>query len=284
MAILLLFSCTPDPIDIEIPSFQPKLVVASQIIPNQVMVVGLSMSFSALSNAENQGDTANSNFLDSVLVEHALVTVSYSGKTDTLYKVQPGIYVSLNTLQQDYGVYTLYVKDSVSGNEVTATSVILPKVSFDNVTPIITKNPGDTVIQVQYSFTDIPGVDNWYVVNYYVKKPEADSTSFDLNTFNSIGSSQLLSSFELLSDKTFGGPAYSKTTTLEGAAPSDTIAVAVSNISEGYYKFLTAYKRTRTILNQLTGEPITYPSNVYNGYGYFSTHYPDIRVFDLKQY
>jgi hypothetical protein len=65
---------------------------------------------------------------------------------------------------------------------------------------------------------------------------------------------------------------------------SDTIGVSVSNISQGYYEFLDLYGRAGSPLTQITGEPIDYPTNVTNGYGYFTTHVPDLHVFDLNEY
>jgi hypothetical protein len=279
----LVYSCSPEPIDIVLPPFESKLVIATQIIPQQFMVVGVSRSFSALDNAQNNGDSASQNFLDSLAVTRALVTISYSGRIDTLFLVQPGIYVSLNTLQVDYGVYTLMVRDSSTGQSISSTSTILPKVAFTNVFPVLQKTEKDTSIRVEYSFTDRPGEDNWYVVNFYIKKSGED-THFDLNAFNSIGSSQLLSNFELLSDKTFEQDTFKSTSILYEASPSDSIAISISNISEGYFQFLNAYKKSGNFFNQITGEAINYPTNIINGYGYFNTHYPDIKVFDLKNY
>lgn len=278
---LLLFSaCVPKPIDIEVEPAQPKLVVASQIIPGRIMIIGLTKSFSALSEAV-QGDTVPEEFLNNTLVSDAFVTVSYFGKIDTLTMLSPGIYASINTLQYDYGVYTLYAKDPSSGLEITAESNIHPKVDFDTVYPVITRTPGDTTIKVHFEFDDLTEK-NWYAINYYVKRNTG--TGFDINRIFSVGSNKVLTELELLSDLTFENSHHIGETQLSGIHPTDTIAVSIANISEGYYQFLTAYKRAGGLFNQLTGEPVNYPSNVINGYGYFNTHYPDIRIFDLHHY
>ncbi len=276
---LLLSACLPKPIDIEIEGHRPTLVVSSQIIPGQTMIVALTRSFSALSNS-TQGDTVASNFLDNVLVSDALVTVSYLGETDTLYMLTSGIYISTNTLQYSYGTYSLYAKDPATGMEITAESSLLPKVPFDTVYPVITRNPGDTTVRVEFEFSDLPEK-NWYAINYYVKR---SGTGFDINRIFSVGSNKVLTELELLSDLTFDDNVYSNETQLSGIGPTDTIAVAIANISEGYYQFLTAYKRAGGLFNQITGEPVNYPSNVIKGHGYFNTHYPDIKVFDLHNY
>jgi hypothetical protein len=276
---MLLSACLPKPIDIGIEPYQPKLVVASQIIPGKTMIVALTKSFSALSNS-TQGDTVPAHFLDSVLVSNALVTVSYLGNTDTLWMVTPGIYASINTLQYSYGTYSLYAKDPATGLEISAVSTLLPKVSFDTVYPAITRLPGDTSIKVKFEFNDL-SEKNWYAINYYVKR---HGTGFDINSIFSVGSNKILTELELLSDLTFSDPHYVGETLLSGIGPTDTIAVSIANISEGYFQFLTAYKRAGGLFNQITGEPVNYSSNVINGHGYFNTHYPDVRIFDLHHY
>ena len=59
--------------------------------------------------------------------------------------------------------------------------------------------------------------------------------------------------------------------------------ILLSNISEGYYQFLKSRERSGNLLSDITNEPVNYPSNVNNGLGYFNTHYPSIRFFDLKE-
>lgn len=276
---IVLSACLPKPIDIELEPFQPKLVVSSQIIPGKVMIVALTKSFSALSNS-TQEDTVPSNFLDSVLVSDAIVTVSYLGTTDTLFMVTPGIYASINTLQYNYGVYNLFAKDPATGLEITAQSTLLPKVEFDTAYPVITRNPGDTTIKVKFEFEDLPEK-NWYAINYYVKRI---GTGIDVNSIFSAGSNKILTELELLSDLTFNNTNVIGETLLSQIGPTDTIAVSIANISEGYFQFLTAYKRAGGLFNTLTGEPVNYKSNVIGGHGYFNTHYPDVRIFDLKDY
>ena len=88
----------------------------------------------------------------------------------------------------------------------------------------------------------------------------------------------------MLSDKEMSGGLYEEVRKLHNVKRTDTIAVTLSNISEGYYKFLSTYLKSGNIINQITGEPIDYPTNVNNGYGYFSAHYPDVKIFDLGKY
>lgn len=274
----LTIGCTPDPITIELENHQSKLVVSAQIIPDQYMFVSLTKSFSALSDA----NTLSQEFLDQTLVENAFVTVSYLNEIDTLSMVAPGIYGSDSTLQYDYGTYTLYARDVESGMEVLATESINPLVVFDTISPFLDKTTSDTMVYIDFSFTDISGIDNWYVINYYKKLDTIQETSLDINNYFNRGTNQL-NEFELVSDKTIEGGIYHSRKLLN-VNPNDTIAVTLSNISEGYFRFLHTYLKAGDAVNQISGEPINYPTNVTNGYGYFSAHYPDAHIFYLKDY
>ncbi len=63
-------ACTPEPIDIDIPQADPKLVVYSQALPDQALIVTLSKSFSALSTPNDDNvdstktDSLNNAFLN----------------------------------------------------------------------------------------------------------------------------------------------------------------------------------------------------------------------------
>jgi hypothetical protein len=279
----MLFGCVPKPIDIDVKAADPKLVLASQVIPNQIMIVSLTRSFSAL---EGQGiqddDSLNNDFLDKILVENAFVTITYFGTVDTLFMISPGVYASINTLQYSYGTYTIYAKDPQTGEEINATTQLIPQVQFDTIYPQVIKNPGDTVIKVNYTFHDDPNAENYYVVNY-IRKSNSNSP-LDINQVFSQGSNGIIKEFELLDDNSFTNSIYNVSKELEEATPHDSIAVMLSHISKGYFEYLNAFKKSGAIINQLTGEPINYPTNVNNGYGYFNAYYPTTRIFDLNNY
>jgi hypothetical protein len=278
-----MISCTPDPIDLKLPQETAKLVVSSQIVPHQTMFVSLTRSFSALSNAISSDNQVNSSFLDNLLVKDAFVTVSYFGKTDTLEMIAPGVYGSANILQYEYGTYTLFAKDPSTGQSISATTQINPLVRFDTLTAKVQKNINDTSVTVGYSFHDVPGINNWYVINYYVKRDSISGANLDIANYFKQGSNKL-NEFELLSDKIFENGIYNGSRNLHKLKATDTIAITLSNISEGYFKFLHTYLNSGNVINQISGEPVNYPTNVINGYGFFSAHYPDVRIIDLNEY
>jgi hypothetical protein len=240
------------------------------------MIVGLSRSFSPFENPAL--NNVSDEFYNNVIVENALVTVQYLAQIDTLSMISSGVYTSDLTLSYNYGDYTLHVKDKIGNQEISAISTMLPKVLFDTVSPVILNN----VITINYSLTDNnKELRNWYVISYY-NKALSGNINMDINNFFDRGTNEF-QDMQLISDLDFTNNKYFGTMQLD-VSPEDTIAVVLSNISEGYFKFLQLYQKTNGVTGQISGEPVTYPTNVKNGYGYFNTHNPDIAIFDLNNY
>lgn len=277
----LLLSCEPQPIPITLAEPPAKLVVSSQIIPDRVMLVGLTRTFGTL-EAAAQGDSLTDAFLEKILVDSALVTVGYGDKTDTLEMISPGVYAGANVLQETDGSYTLYAHDPKTGETVTATSVMQREVRFDRVTPEVVYRDGEATVEISYAFRDDPTVPNWYLVNFY-RKVSLGREQLDINNYFERGSNEQVE-FDLISDENLKDPEYAALRRLEAVNASDTIAVSIANVSRGYYEFLSLYKRAGNVLTRVSGEPVDYPTNVVNGYGYFTTQVPDIRFFDLNEF
>ena len=70
----------------------------------------------------------------------------------------------------------------------------------------------------------------------------------------------------------------------DGLKHDDSIAVTLSNISKNYYNYLVLRNESGSLYNQLNLEPLNYPTNVVNGYGFFNAHIPDIYFDDLSLY
>ncbi|TND10562.1 MAG: hypothetical protein FD123_204 [Bacteroidetes bacterium] len=276
------WSCLPPPIDIDVKPADPKMVIASQVLGNQGLIVGLTRSYSPL-DTSGSNDSVSSNLLNSILVSNAIVTVSYLSSVDTLYMASPGLYINLFVQLYDDVTYTLHAKDPATGEEVSAVTTLEPQITFDTVYPFIERLASDTFVHFHYTLTDFPNDENYYVVNF-VKKVQGDST-FDIGTVFAQGNNQLLTEFDLLDDQAFDANGrLTKDTWVRSLGQTDTSAAVVSHISKGYYEFLTAYKRSGSVFNQLTGEPINYPTNVNGGHGYFTMHRQQAFIFDLNLY
>lgn len=280
ISLLMILSCRPDPIDIKLDVYEPDIVVASQIVPNYVMMVGLTRSFTILSNAgyESEGDAE---MFANLLIDSALVVVESMSGIDTLYMISPGLFASINELEQTGGAYHLKVIDYNLNKVAIATSIMQQNVPLDTVIPSLHTEGEDTTIDVYVLFKDIPNQSNFYVLSVYSRN--ANKGGLDVNTFFENGSNNIEYQ-ELIDDKNKNGKMLERSFNLPTVSPNDSLMVLLSNISEGYFRFLESRERSGNPLSEITNEPVNYPSNIDNGLGYFNTHYPSIRLFDLKEF
>jgi Domain of unknown function (DUF4249) len=274
-------SCVPDPIDIDVKPADPKLCISSVVLGNNGIVIGLTRSYSPLQQSPDS-DTLGQELVDQILVSGATVTISYGNQLDTLIEVSPGIYTNLFTTITEGMTYTVRASDSYLNEEVWAATIMQPEAIFDTVYPYIDRTTTDSLVHFKFTMYDNIATQNFYVVNF-IKKVQGDST-FDINSVFAAGSNEVLTEFELYDDQAFTNGVLNKDVIVFSAEQTDTVAVTVSEISQGYYEFLTAMKRSSSIFNQLTGEPITYPSNVEGGFGYFTMHRVRSTLFDLNLY
>ncbi len=272
-----LFSCEPDPIEIVLPPHEAKLVIATQVFPERYMVVQVSKSFSSLAGP---GDNIanDSTLLKNLLVEHALVQVSYNGQTETLKHLRNGLYYSTKILQNFRQTYTLFVKDSVSGLECRAATEMLAPIAFDKVEPQVKRTASDTTMALHYSLSD-PGPER----NFFLITLVGASRKNVIPWQGPKSLNQIREQLILLDDSQFTNGKFSKTENLT-VQSSDTLVVAISNISEPYYRYLELYQKSNGFINQLTGEPINLPSNIQNGYGFFNAHNPTAHVFRMSDW
>src|SRR5687767_1524432 len=71
---LLISSCIPDPLEVEnVPKVKPQIVVSTQIIPNQSLVVFLTKTVGAL---EASDDSDPQDLLDQLAVNDAVITLT----------------------------------------------------------------------------------------------------------------------------------------------------------------------------------------------------------------
>jgi hypothetical protein len=282
--VLLVYSCRPVPLDIDVKPQAPKLIVASQIIPSTVMAVLLTRSFSALEQGTFVSGTGevSPDFIDKIIVQNAVVTVSYGNIIDTLYAVDtiPGVYISAKTLQIPHQTYTLHVYDPKLNESVSAQTQMLPAVKIDTVFPV---GKTDSTVSLKFRFTDLPG-QNWYLFNVYKASKKSGVANLDVNTVPfAVGENQLLQS-QLITDLVYNQNQIELITTVPGVSPSDTIGVTFANITEGHFLFLSAQSGTGDLFGQFFHEPVNIPTNVVNGFGYFSAYDPDVKVIDLNKY
>lgn len=287
LSISSFWSCRPEPLEIDIPIQEPQVVVFSQIIPGEFMTISLTKTISALDFNEEEGDSLNQNLLNNLLETGATVTISYRDITDTLFEIPSnttgmgtGVYVSLQTPQYINEEYTLNVTTK-EGKKLSSKSLMLPLVEFEEVTPIIKRTSDDTLVTVNFKIVDLPE-DNWYMLNFYTNG-DGGQQGIDLNSFFNSGSN-VLKKTELLDDILFNGTTYEGTVELPNVSPTDSLVVTLSNINETYYRFLDIRKTSSNFFTELTKEPISSPTNIEGGLGFFNTHFPDLKFYDLNEY
>lgn len=279
--LLLLFigsvfsSCTPEPLEIEITAKKPELVISSQVLPGNILLVSVSRSFSAL---EKQTDSSK----QSLLVNDAIVIVSNSGSFDTLELLSNGVYFSESILQNGNAYVNIKVYDKKEGIMAYANSQNIAMVPLLKTELDKSRLHSDSMIEIEYEFEDRPFEKNYYMVNYYIEIPslENDNSSNRIDRLRKSLKAQRIET-EFFTDKDFADGRSIRKRSLSGITQGDTIAISLSNISKGYFEFLQARKKSNHILNVLSGEAINYPTNVMNGHGYFSMHTPDFRILKI---
>ena len=278
--VLMLAKCQPEPLDITLQVYEPSIVVASQVLPGKIMFIGLTRSFTVLSSAGSKGVGDSSTFT-SVLVDSAFVSIEHGGQVDTLFKISPGLFASGAPLDNPGTNYTLKVTDYLLNKSATASAEMLANVKFDTVYPVVINNLNDTIVTIHAELTNNPNDNNFYMVNVYSR--EILKNGLDLNSFFNNGENKIQSTV-LYNGADLKKIDFKIDIELELAGPKDSIAVALSNISEDYYSFLKKREKGGDIFTELTNEPINYPSNVKGGLGFFNTHFPDVEYFDLNEF
>jgi hypothetical protein len=283
-AACLLVSCTPENLELDVPQAPERIAVASQLSPpgTDYFILSLSRTFSALSSKKPSFSDSAVMFPEELLVRGADVTLSIHGMQIGLQELSPGVYYTDQVSRNEYADYTLTVTDNEKGQSLVASAQLMPSVTFDTVG--VDKVAGkDKEYLIHYSITDIPGINNWYVVNYYTKDNRKDSLPSNPADIDYIAKRMLEQrlDFDLISQDDIVNGRYSVTKRFTNER-LDTFAIALSNISQGYYDFLKAQKKYHSLINQIRGEVVNLPSNVQGGYGYFNMHTPDVRVFDLS--
>jgi len=278
--IVTLFACRPKPLEIDLPPFENQVVVISQVIPDALMTVALTNTIDALEFSESEGDSLNDNLLDQLLVSDAIVTISYRDQKDTLFPVTDGVYTSLFTPSYINENYVLDIK--TDDHELRAESEMLPVVRFEEALPVLERIEEDTLVTFNFKIADEPG-DNWYMINFYAQT-DTITGELDLNSFLNSSNGNVLKKTELLSDLAFDNNQFEGTIDLPSISPSDTMFVTLSNINEDYYDYLQIRQSSTNFFTELTKEPVSLPTNVEGGIGFFNTHFPDVKVYDLKEF
>ena len=280
---LVFFSCIK-PLDIKIPVAKSQLAIFSQIIPNQIVAITVTRSFTALTDLASS--TSSDTAINGILVSRALVTLAHNNQVDTLKKMRDGLYGSINNTFIAGEYYELNVYDSTSGEHVKSFAQVLPIVE-DSLKITVDRNSTDTTYSINCKVKDHPGVQEYYYFNFS-NTGKNGMLNLNSNFFSNINSKE---NFFLKTDKDAinGSVEFEYFSSiirdsLSSSLNKDSITIVVASISKNYYDFLNAYKKGNSLFTQILGEPINYPSNIENGVGVFTAHIPKFYFLDLKNY
>lgn len=264
LLLLLITGCLPDPLPIDnVPFTEQTVVVGSQNIPGEFLVISVTENFNALEGG-TRGDIDS--LLLGLLIDSLELSIEVGGTDYSLTNVQAGLYIGTGIPKILSEFYTLSFTNPFNNQPVEATSQLLPFVGFDTVSVSIEETPFDTLVNVSMRIDDEAGP-NWYLVNVQLfgEEYEIDDRPYT----------------QLIEDSSFDGEIYEYEfpVIFRDYEEGDSVFVSMSNISEEYYNFLQLRSDQRFQFLGGLGEPVTYPSNIENGLGYFHLHVPDVRLF-----
>ncbi|HYG02638.1 MAG TPA: DUF4249 domain-containing protein [Chryseosolibacter sp.] len=267
---IIFTSCLPDSLEVKsIESAPAQIVVTSSVLPDTSIAILVTRSIGAL---EAGSDTDIQTLVKEIAINDANVTITTQGQTYELILMQDGVYQSLGIPIVPGNEYSLEVSCPAYG-KVTAKTIVQPRVNFDTVKADVWNNGYNTYLaQVAYSITD-PTSENYYMINVQ----GAARASLIANMVNPDAYTRFFD------DKPFNGDNYSE---IFRAAPKnyyrgDSIAVSISTLTRDYYDYLKVRVQNRMGLVEVFSEPVTYPTNVNGGRGFFTLHLPDVKVMVL---
>lgn len=271
VSLMTVWGCLPEPLDVDgIPVVKPQIVVSTQIIPHQSLIVLLTKTFGALDASD---DSDPEELLEQIAIDDATVTVAGPTGTYELQRLENGVYGGLIIPFVAGEMYELRV-NSESLGEVYATTTVKPLVSFDEIKAELVFNGfDDTLAQITYRLSDA-AEQNWYMLNVQqIERDELVENLLNPRAFT-----------RLLEDTEFNGESYQETFRVfpRDFIPGDTIAVSLSNISKEYYDFINLRLDNRFSFVEYLSEPVNYPSNVTGGKGFFNLYIPDVETFILE--
>jgi hypothetical protein len=262
----VLVGCLPEPLPVKNISLAEKtVVIGSQNVPGEFLAVSLTENF----NAFFGGDESEIDLLlQELLIDSLEVEIEVAGDNYLLDNAEPGLYLGTDIPKITGELYTLNFVNPYNDYPVTATTPLLPAVRFDSIAVSIQETQFDTLVNVSLKLTDPTGP-NWYM--------------FNVQLFNEDFDKQETPFTELLDDSDFDSSEieYDFVVFFRDYVEGDSIFVSMANISEDYYDFLTLRKEQRFLLLDGLGEPVNYPTNVENGFGFFHMHIRDVRIFGI---
>ena len=269
----LLLGCQPPALPIDVTQEAPKIALASTVLDANTVFVAATSSTNSLNIV-----TGNQ-----LSISNALVVLSSATGRDTLRQLYPGLYGSTSLDLQPNAVYSLTVSDNVTGSNVTGSCSYVPLGTVNAVKPSVSRTTSETTVSLHVDVQDDPARTDYYVMSYGKQNPAVIPTAIGVSNFQAFGVSSN-KKLELFSDADATQGRIVRDFTLD-IEPTDTLYTSVSRIEKGFYDYLTAYKRSDgSAFIDLGSEPVTLPTNVIPGLGYFFLNETKRSSFILTSY
>lgn len=280
MAVFLEQSCTPEPIAIKVVQEPAKLAISSSVLENNLILISATYSISSLEQIDGE-DSANNigNNSSNLMIENGIAVISYNGNKDTLHQIAPSIFAwDAPSLKEDE-MYELYIKDLKNNKEALSSSNFTRKIVVRNLLPEIKKTNTDTFLTVGFDFEYSTSTPNYYLLCYQEFADSIGSSTALPSVFGLTESRKMV----LFTNKNLAQQKGIPKFELEIESDKNFVLVHLAKIDKGYFDYLSAYEKSGNIRSQLTSEPITLPTNIVNGYGYFTLYQPYRNLIDLKK-
>jgi hypothetical protein len=270
--LIMLAACLPEPLAVDgVPQLRPQMVVSSQVITDQSVVILLTKSVGALEADEDSDVEA---LLEQIAINDATVIISSGNFLDTLTFLEQGTYGSAPVPLTEGAEFLLRV-ESPSMGTVTAATRVMAQVEFQSIEARLYDNGFDTLAEVNFSFLDPPG-ENYYMFNVQRVTDELEvedllNPRLFTELFEHHGPEGQLRNANL---RVFAGRDF---------MPNDTLAFFLSNLSKPYYNFMQLRLDSRFNFADFLGEPANYPTNITGGLGFFNLYIPDVRILRLEE-
>ncbi len=259
--------CNPVALEIDnIDAPEPQIVVSSLILQDSSVCVLLTRSISAL-EANHESEPAD--LIRRVAINDAEVTIASAGKIYPLTLLQDGTYQAKDIPLEVGQSYDLKAVSRSMG-EVTATAVMQPPAFFGKVAAKAVIYPVEN-----HWLNAVYGLKDGEPENYYIISiQKAKRKSLMERVINPRAYTRVLD------DTRFSGETFEEAVVITDAwfAKGDSIAFTLSNVSRAYYEYVKLRVENELELVQYFAEPITYPTNIHGGRGFFNMYYSDLRI------
>ncbi len=299
-----IFSCR-EPIDIDVPDTQKKIVLNGFINPDSIITVNLSESIGIL---EKDDDIK---FLNNALVkiyENDVFKETLQYDTNGYYRgtVYPQIGKTYKITAENPPLDAVYAETEIL--PIPEISNITSEPEFDITTQTWynqeTGEPFDTTfyklssIKIDVTLKDPPNISNYYLLTfsanlaqygYYppdynpvfigYKMTSLDYNAINLNWENYYFSNDLVG--YVINDNLFDGNNFTVNADIwigsggyngysEGDNTLDKIYVNLLSITEDFYRYVISYSKYEDIEGNPLAEPVNIFSDIHNGFGLFT--------------